>query len=85
MPELWPLHLNPSHIINIWRNMVPSDAPLVPRSCILSGYRHALQCLPRLLTLFCDYGTDQLLRSGSGKGVPQKERQAGTAVGCYHE
>jgi serine/threonine-protein kinase ATR len=45
------------------------------------GYRHRLQCLPRMLTLYCDYGNDLIARgSATKKPFTGKERSAVTEV-----
>lgn len=45
-----------------------------------AGYRHRLQCLPRMLTLYCDYGQDLLARTAARRPVTGKERAAVTEV-----
>lgn len=42
--------------------------------------RYAQQALPRLLTLYCEYGTDSLSR----RSMSSKERTAATMVGVGH-
>lgn len=46
--------------------------------CIECGYRHLQQCLPRIITLYCDWGAEQHKKGGRATTV--KERQATTAV-----
>lgn len=43
-----------------------------------AGFKYRLQCLPRILTLFCEFGTEQLARRG--RQQPVRERSAATTV-----
>ncbi|KAL6746420.1 kinase-like domain-containing protein [Haematococcus lacustris] len=44
--------------------------------CIETGYRHVLQCLPRMLTLYCEFGNEQTSRVTGGRGGGREERQS---------
>eukprot|EP00798_Chlamydomonas_sp_ICE-L_P024092 gene24092-9666_t len=44
---------------------------------IEAGYRHILQSMPRLLTLYCDFGNEQVTKKGV---VQQKERNSSNQV-----
>ncbi len=46
------------------------------RRCIEKGNHHVLQCLPRMLTLYCDHGTDQLNRGQKAYGAKEKAASA---------
>jgi hypothetical protein len=44
------------------------------------GYKHVMHCLPRMLTLYCDFGSDQLAAKSAGSGARVKERTAASQV-----
>lgn len=45
--------------------------------CMQYGYRHRLQCLPRMLTLFCDWGNEHLSKK---RQIQQRDRQTTSGV-----
>ncbi len=47
---------------------------------IESGRRHTLHSLPRIITLFCDFGMERYEQMSSPRQVTTKERNAATQV-----
>jgi len=43
-----------------------------------TGFKYRLQCLPRTLTLYCEFGSEQMARTSRQQTV--KERSAATKV-----